>query len=53
MNFFHISAEEIVVNAWVNIAAFVPILIVSVLLLTFAIKKNFILYDFGSEENEA
>lgn len=53
MDFFHISMEEIIANPWINIAAFVPILIILVLLLALAIKKDFVLYDFGSNKNEA
>jgi uncharacterized protein (DUF983 family) len=52
MKALHISMEAIIINPWINLMAFVPIVIVAVLLLTFIIKKNFILYDFGSEANE-
>lgn len=53
MNLFYISMEEIDVNPWINLAAFVPIFIISVFLLALAIKKDFVLYDFCSNENEA
>lgn len=53
MNVFKISLEEIIVIPWVNLVAFVPIIIIAVLLLTYIIRTDFILYDFGSEADEA
>ncbi|MEA1960824.1 MAG: hypothetical protein U9N81_06015 [Bacillota bacterium] len=53
MNVFKISLEEIIVSPWINLAAFVPIILIAVLLLTYITKKDFILYDFGSEANES
>lgn len=53
MKTLHISMEAIIINPWINLVAFVPIVIISVFLLTYIIKKNFNLYDFGSEEYEA
>lgn len=51
METFHISMGKIIINPWVNLAAFVPIIIVALLLLTCIVRKDFILYDFGSEGN--
>jgi|LSQX01.2.fsa_nt_gb hypothetical protein len=52
MKVLDISMEVIMVNPWINLVAFIPILFVTLLLLSLVIKKNFILYDFGSELNE-
>jgi hypothetical protein len=45
-----LSFNELIVDPWFNLIAFVPILIIAVLLLWYIIKKDFVLYDFGSEE---
>jgi|GEM_PF-432764 len=46
---FHISMDKIIVNPWINLAAFIPIAVIATLLLAYIVKKDFILYDFGSE----
>lgn len=53
MKVLGLSFDELIVNPWFNLIAFVPILIIAVLLLCYIIKRGFVLYDFGSEVNEA
>lgn len=52
MEVLHLSMVEIIISPYIDLIAFIPIFIVSVLLLTYFIKKDFILYDFGNEKNE-
>lgn len=49
MGIFHIPMDKIIVNPWINLAAFIPIALIASLLLAYIVKKDFILYDFGSE----
>jgi Signal transduction histidine kinase regulating citrate/malate metabolism len=49
MGTFHIPMEIIIINPWINLAAFVPIALIASLLLAFIVRKDFILYDFSSE----
>lgn len=52
MKILNLSFNELIVNPEFNLIAFIPILIIAVVILSFIIKKGIILYDFGSEENE-
>lgn len=47
-----LSFEELIIEPWFNLIAFVPVLIIAVILLYYIIKNDLVLYDFGSEENE-
>lgn len=49
MESFHIPMEKIINNPWINLAVFMPIALIASLLLVCIVRKNFILYDFGSE----
>ena len=50
MQVLKISIDELVVSPWLNLIAFLPILMISLLLLWFIIKKEIVLYDFGAKE---
>lgn len=53
MKVLQIPFEELIVGPWFNLVAFIPILIIAMLMLGCIIKKGLVLYDFGSEINEA
>lgn len=50
MQVLKISINELVISPWLNLIAFLPILLISLLLLWFIIKKEIVLYDFGTKE---
>ena len=50
MQAIKISIDELVLSPWLNLIAFLPILLISLLLLWFIIKKEIVLYDFGAKE---
>jgi len=50
MQALKISIDELVISPWLNLIAFLPILLISLLLLWFIIKKEIVLYDFGAKE---
>lgn len=47
-----LSFNELIIDPKFNLIAFAPILLIAVVILWFIIKKDFVLYDLGSEENE-
>lgn len=46
------SFEELINDPCFNLISFIPVLLISMLLLGVIIKKDVVLYDFGSEEDE-
>lgn len=46
------SFEELINDPCFNLISFIPVLMIAILLLGVIIKKDVILYDFGSEEYE-
>jgi len=52
MQLLRLSFDELIINPKFNLIAFLPILLVAVVMLGFIIKKDIVLYDLGSEENE-
>lgn len=51
-NALRITMEDIILIPYIDLIVFIPIFAISVLLLVYFIKKELIIYDLGSQENE-
>jgi hypothetical protein len=47
-----LSFDELIVNPQLNLITFIPVLIISMVILWFIIKNDIILYDLSSEESK-
>lgn len=52
MKVLKISLDNIIVNPWINLIAYVPIFLITTLLLIYVVTEDLVLYDFGSELHE-
>lgn len=52
MQVLAISINELIINPWLNLLAFIPVVIIAIILLSIIIKKKLVLYDFGSGKYE-
>lgn len=52
MQVLKVSFDEFIISPWFNLVAFLPVLIISLLLLWYIIKKEIVLYDFSTRESD-